>query len=111
MKTKKYFLLAVITFTFSACKNEVKNNESTNDFSATSIYHNGDIITMEGSEATYAQVVVVQNGAIVYVGNKEIALKEYKDANLYDLDGKTLIPGLIEPHLHPSLAAIMLQNE
>lgn len=111
MKTKKYFLLAVITFTFSACKNEVKNNESTNDFSATTIYHNGDIITMEGSEATYAQVVVVQNGAIVYVGNKEIALKEYKDANLYDLDGKTLIPGLIEPHLHPSLAAIMLQNE
>ena len=50
-------------------------------------------------------------GEILYVGKKEQAIKKYKDATLYDLNGKTLIPGLIEPHLHPSLAAIMVQNE
>ncbi len=111
MKTKKIILYTIITFILSACYNDVKKDESTNNFSAPTIYHNGEIITMEGSEATYAQVVVEQNGKIVYVGNKEIALKKYEDANLHDLNGKTLIPGLIEPHLHPSLAAIMLQNE
>ncbi len=111
MKTKKIILYTIITFILSACYNDVKKDESTNNFSAPTIYHNGEIITMEGSEATYAQVVVEQNSKIVYVGNKEIALKKYEDANLHDLNGKTLIPGLIEPHLHPSLAAIMLQNE
>ena len=30
------------------------------------------------------------------------ACEDYKEARFYDLNGKTLIPGLIEPHLHPS---------
>jgi len=111
MKTKTFILLAVITTIVFACNNEVKTNQSTKDFSTATIYHNGEIITMEGSEAEYAEVVVEQHGEIIYVGKKELAFKDYKDATLYDLDGKTLIPGLIEPHLHPSLAAIMLQNE
>ncbi|HIQ46248.1 MAG TPA: amidohydrolase, partial [Sulfurovum sp.] len=28
-----------------------------------------------------------------------------------DLKGKTMMPGFIEPHLHPSIAAIMLLND
>ena len=111
MKTKNYILLTLSAFIVLACNTKVKTDQSTNDLSAATIYHNGEIITMEGSETNYVQVVVEQNGEIVYVGNKQKALEEYKEARLYDLDGKTLIPGLIEPHLHPSLAAIMLQNE
>ena len=111
MNIKNTILISVCAFILLACNNEVKTNQSTKDFSTATIYHNGEIITMEGSEAEYAEVVVEQNGEIIYVGKKELALKDYKDATLYDLDGKTLIPGLIEPHLHPSLAAIMLQNE
>ncbi|MCP4803458.1 MAG: amidohydrolase family protein [Bacteroidetes bacterium] len=111
MPIKKIILCAIITLIFFACNNEIKKDEPTNNSNTATIYHNGEIITMEGSEATYAQVVVEQNGEIVYVGKKRIALDKYEDANLYDLNGKTLIPGLIEPHLHPSLAAIMLQNE
>ena len=111
MKTKLIILLVAIIFMVFACKDEVKTNQSGKDFSTATIYHNGEIITMEGMEAEYAEAVVEQHGKIIYVGKKELALKEYKDATLYDLDGKTLIPGLIEPHLHPSLAAIMLQNE
>ncbi len=80
--------------------------ESADNQSMRTMYHNGDIITMEGDEANYAKVVLVQEGKIIYVGNKEIAINEYRNVNLHDLNGKTLIPGLIEPHLHPSLAAI-----
>lgn len=111
MKSKKIILLVSITFILVACNDEVKINQSAKDYNTATIYHNGEIITMEGSEVKYAEVVVEQNGEIIYVGKKELALKDYKDATLYDLNGKTLIPGLIEPHLHPSLAAIMLQNE
>lgn len=107
MKTKIIIPLAFIASLFLACKSD----KSSNALAQATLYHNGEIITMEGTEVAYAQAIVELNGEIVFVGNKEIALKEYEGAKLYDLKGKTLIPGLIEPHLHPSLAAIMLQNE
>jgi len=111
MNTKKRILFTVFIFILFACKNEIKTDASTNDFNTATICHNGEIITMEGSEVSYAEVVVENKGKIIFVGNKEQAIKDYKGATLHDLQGQTLIPGLIEPHLHPSLAAIMLQNE
>ena len=101
-------LLAICTITLVSCKSD--NEERTNSAAAT-IYHNGDILTMEGTEAAYAGAVVEQDGKIAFVGSKEQAIKDYPNATTYDLKGQTLVPGLIEPHLHPSLAAIMLQNE
>jgi len=78
---------------------------------AATVYQNGDIITMEGAEAAYAEAVVEQGGKIVFVGAKDEAARRYAGARSFDLAGKTLMPGFIEPHLHPSLAAIMLQND
>ncbi len=111
MKIKKLILISVFAFILFACKNDPKTDTSNNDTSITTIYHNGDIITMEGSEVSYAETIIEQKGKIIFVGSKEQALKDYKDVAFHDLKGQTLIPGLIEPHLHPSLAAIMLQNE
>jgi predicted amidohydrolase YtcJ len=75
------------------------------------LYQNGDIITMEGADAAYAEAVVEQGGTIVFVGAREEAERRYAGARRFDLAGKTLMPGFIEPHLHPSLAAIMLQHD
>lgn len=111
MNIKNTILISVCAFILFACKNEIKTDKSTIDFNTAMIYHNGEIITMEGSEVSYAEVVVENLGEILFVGNKEQAIKNYKGATLHDLQGQTLIPGLIEPHLHPSLAAIMVQNE
>ena len=79
---------------------------------ADAIYYGGDIITMAGEDPQYAQAVAVLNSEIVFVGGKEQAL-EYQDNDtlMVDLQGKTMLPGFIEPHLHPSIAAIMLPNE
>ena len=63
-----------------ACKNEIKTDKSTIDFNTAMIYHNGEIITMEGSEVSYAEVVVENLGEILFVGNKEQAIKNYKGA-------------------------------
>ncbi len=79
---------------------------------ADSIYYGGDIITMTGEAAQYPQAVAVHNGAILFVGSKDQAM-EYKEEQtvMMDLQGKTMMPGFIEPHLHPTIAAIMLPNE
>ncbi len=75
------------------------------------IYYGGDIITMEGDKAEYAEAVVQENGKIVFVGKKDAALKKYKTAGKHDLKGQTMMPGHIEPHLHPSISAILLSGD
>jgi predicted amidohydrolase YtcJ len=79
---------------------------------ANSIYFGGDILTMANDTAEYAEAVAVLNGKILFVGKKEQALLHQSDETvMVDLEGNTMMPGFIEPHLHPSIAAIMLPNE
>jgi predicted amidohydrolase YtcJ len=79
---------------------------------ADSIYYGGDIVTMAGDSVRYAPAVAILNGKILFVGGKEQALDFKGDkTQIVDLQGKTMMPGFIEPHLHPTIAAIMLPNE
>ena len=66
---------------------------------------------MDGNELELAEAVVAQNEEIVYVGSLAEAKKEFPEAIEHNLKGRTLMPGLVEPHVHPSLAATMLPNE
>ena len=111
MKYQLTHLAVFSLFVLFTCKNKSDANSSNKDKNHPKIYHNGDIVTMEGSEVNYAEVIVEQQGEIIFVGQYKQAVEKFSDASFVDLKGKTLIPGMIEPHLHPSLAAIMLQNE
>ncbi|HRI20256.1 MAG TPA: amidohydrolase, partial [Panacibacter sp.] len=68
---------------------------------ATAIYYNGDIITMEGDSAAYAEAIAVKDGKIIFVGSKADAEKLKGDSTVMnDLQGKTMLPGFIDPHSH-----------
>ena len=60
-----------------------------------------------------ATAVAVRGDRVVAVGSMD-DLKPWLDAYPYDLDDsfadKVLMPGLIDPHLHPMLGAIQLQT-
>ena len=65
------------------------------------LYHNGDIITMAGPEAEYAEALVQREGRIVFVGSKAEAMERFGGkAEEVDLAGKTLLPGFIDAHGH-----------
>jgi predicted amidohydrolase YtcJ len=65
------------------------------------MYHNGDIITMTGSEPELAETVVQREGRIVFVGSKAEALERFGgNVEEVDLGGKTLLPGFIDAHGH-----------
>ena len=68
---------------------------------ADSIFYGGDILTMEGDAPRYVEAIAVRDGKIVYVGSKAGANK-LKGAGTatHDLQGKTLLPGFIDPHSH-----------
>jgi len=69
----------------------------------------GDILTMEGVSPRYAEAVVVKDGVIRFVGAKSEAMKVAgPKARLFNLGGKTLMPGFIDAHMHPVQAASML---
>ncbi|MEW6997432.1 amidohydrolase [Colwelliaceae bacterium BS250] len=80
--------------------------------SSATLYHNGTVLTMATDKPSIAEALVEENGKIVFVGTlSEAKERAGSQAVDFDLAGSTLMPGLIEPHLHPSLAAVMLQNE
>jgi predicted amidohydrolase YtcJ len=66
---------------------------------------------MSGATLEYAEAVVVLQDKIVFVGSRDDANKKYPRAKYRLLEGKTMLPGFIEPHVHPSLAATILPNE
>ena len=62
----------------------------------------GRIITMNGDEVIESGVVVVRRNRIVAVGASD-AVAIPKDALVVDVQGKTIIPGLIDAHAHGAL--------
>lgn len=69
--------------------------------SGASLYYGGDIVTMRGMDPEYVEALVVRDGKILFAGPlAEAKNKAGADANLVNLDGKTLLPGFIDTHGH-----------
>ena len=67
---------------------------------ADTIWYNGKIVSMNGSKGIY-QAVAVKGDRILAVGtNEQIKKLVGKSAVMNDLKGKTVIPGMIDTHLH-----------
>jgi predicted amidohydrolase YtcJ len=83
------------------------------DVPAATVYSGGDIVTMAGDSPTYAEAVAVRDGKILFVGSQEGAVNAAGAGHAsFDLDGRTMLPGFIEPHAHPvSIAAFILAND
>lgn len=65
------------------------------------MFYGGDIITMEGDSAQYAEALVEKDGKILFVGAKDEAMKKAGEGHqMVDLQGKTLMPSFIDGHSH-----------
>ena len=68
---------------------------------ADTLYSGGDILTMRGDAAEYAESLAVKNGQILFVGPAADMRKHVGPATkTVDLAGKTLLPGFIDTHGH-----------
>lgn len=75
---------------------------------ADKIYINGEIYTVNEKEE-WAEAVAIEGNKIIYVGDSAGAKALCgEDTEVCDLDGKMMLPGFIDGHCHPVLAAHFL---
>lgn len=106
MKNHTIYFLAIFLVFFSC------NEPPTEPILADTVYFNGTILTMEGDEPDYIKAVATKGDEIIQIGTLDELERVIGDSTqLIDLDRNTLLPGFIEPHLHPLLATILIQTE
>src|SRR4029077_8435236 len=70
------------------------------------IVHHGKIVTVDKHFSIH-QAMAVQDGRILRVGsNEEVLQTKGPQTKLLDLNGKTVLPGLIDSHVHPTGACM-----
>lgn len=77
------------------------------------ILHNGIIHTSDSQKPTAAAIAVEQkadhSGRVLALGDAETLRQEFPKAKLEDLEGRVVLPGLTDAHLHLHQYALMLQ--
>lgn len=93
IKNMSIVLFAFIPFLF--------NISVAANLSADTIFYGGPILTINAKNEE-AQAIAIQKGKIVAVGAKDVVTKEWQggDTKVIDLQGQTLMPGFVEPHVH-----------
>ena len=93
---KNIFILLLTAICLISCKEgEIQKQQDS------TVFYNGDILTMAGDEPTYVEAVVVKDGKIAYTGSAENAMGIAGAGHkMEDLKGRTLLPGFIDGHAH-----------
>ncbi len=87
IKFYNILLILAVTIFFQSCTKTVDL-----------IAHNGNIYTVD-ENFSKASAFAVENGKFIDVGSDDI-LSKYKSDNIINLNGSTVLPGLIDAHCH-----------
>jgi len=74
------------------------------------VFRNGKIYTAD-PHGTLVQAIAIRDGRIVYVGTNEgVAPFIAASTNVTDLQGRFLMPGLVDGHMHPLEGGLVLRK-
>ncbi|UTT63280.1 amidohydrolase [Microcella humidisoli] len=74
------------------------------------VFRNGVVYTAVAG-ASIESAVVIDHGEIIYVGDDEGASAfEDSSARVVDLDGRMLLPGFVEAHIHPIVGSTITRG-
>ena len=97
-------LKSLIVFSAFFCVSNNAFADSANEF----VFYNGNVFTAN-SKNEIQSAIVVKNGKIEFVGDDKKALKiAIKNAKKINLSGNTLMPGIIDGHMHPQSGGLKL---
>jgi predicted amidohydrolase YtcJ len=97
-------LILATFFSFFACGGEDEGGTTPTETGET-VFFNGKIYTVNAAQP-WAEAVWVKDGVIKFVGTSDEAKSmASKDAELVDLEGAMMMPGIHDVHMHPLEAA------
>ena len=114
-KLRKCFLAVTSMIFLTSLILTVSVNAADNDKYADYVFTHGKVYTLNPA-APWQQAVAVKGNKIIYVGD-DMHIAKYigKSTREIDLQGKMLLPGFVEGHIHPTMAAATsgadLQND
>ena len=88
-----YFFICIVFTLFITCK------ETPSSSSADTIYINGHVVTMD-TKNPEVEAFAVSQGKILSIGTSGEIASAYPEADVVDLERKTVMPGIIESHGH-----------
>ena len=88
-----YFFICIFFTMFITCK------ETPSSSPADTIYINGHVVTMDTKDPE-VEAFAVSQGKILSIGTSEEIASAYPEADVVDLERKTVMPGIIESHGH-----------
>lgn len=95
-------ILSIASFAQTTFSDETKKFIEYND--SITVFKNAWLIDGKGNAAKSHQTVIISKGKIDWTGDDEKAVIP-KGANIIDLNGKTLMPGLVMLHEHMYISA------
>ncbi len=107
MKFKTLTLVALLLFGLISCQENTESKKKTADI----VYTNGKIYTVNEAQP-WAEAMAIKDGKLIKLGSAE-ELKEFigESTEVVDLEGKFVMPGLVDTHTHPFVSSFdMLDN-
>jgi predicted amidohydrolase YtcJ len=92
-------ILPTVETSLLPTETQLASTKAISELRATMIFYNGMILTMEAGIVTTA--LAIQGDRVLDLGNDENMLRlAGPDTILIDLEGRTIMPGFVDPHSH-----------
>lgn len=104
--SKKLYRFTMMTLATTICLLGCRQNSPTQDQIKVTAFVGANIIDGTGAEIIKDGVLLVEQGKIVGVGTKD-AVTIPKGASIVEVNGKTIMPGIIDAHCHVGVSSGM----
>ena len=105
---KNVVLCAIAVAVICGCE---KKQETVSASHADAVYHNARIYTVD-ADNSWATAMAVTDGKIVAIGNdEEVMALAGEHSSVNDLQGRMVMPGIHDTHIHPTDGGIQKQLE
>ncbi len=106
-----FAVLGVLVLGFGGCKKAEQPSADVPEAVADAVYNNGKIYTVNGAQP-WAEAVAVRDGRFLKVGTtEEVGALVGEKTRVIDLEGRFVMPGIIDLHTHPFITPMVWLHE
>ena len=95
-RTYKFWITTLFTFFIAGCASNYEN--------ADLVITNAKIFTSD-KQQPWAEALAVRDGEFIFVGDSK-GIELFQSSTVFDLNGKMIIPGMVDGHAHPGYVNI-----